>query len=60
MKAYEPYLINKMGKKPWEKSDWIEHRTRIVKNFVVVQLILYPLVIFLFANNSKLTFEGFP
>lgn len=46
-KYFADNLINKKSTRPWERANWVEVRSKLVKNFVINQLILYPIIIYL-------------
>lgn len=54
-------LVNKKASRPWERQNWPEVRSKTINNFIINQLILYPIIIYLVnLQGIKLRFDDFP
>jgi hypothetical protein len=60
-KYFAEHLINKKSSRPWERRNWSEVRSKTIKNFVLNQLIIYPVVIYLSNRQGiQLRFSDYP
>lgn len=60
-KYYADHLVNKKASRSWQRSTWPEFRSRLIINFLIVQIIIYPILVYLSNKQGmQLRFEGFP
>ena len=60
-KYFADHLVNKKSSRSWQRSSWPEFRSRLIVNFLIVQIVIYPILVY-FSNKQgmKLQFQGFP
>lgn len=58
---YAKHLINKKSSRPWDRKNWPEVFSKTIKNLLLNQIIVYPLMVY-FSNlrGIRVRFDNFP
>lgn len=47
-KYFADHIINKKSLRPWERKNWPEVKSKTIYNFILNQLIIYPVIVYAF------------